>query len=262
MKLKLSISNQISKYPLLGALFAQVISLILIKILIQIFHHNLSITWFILTQASLSALITQLIFKLPKWFLYISVLFPIFLMVGFQYSHISNWIYGVLFLFFALTFSHTLRERVPLYLSNKKTHEALKKIVKDKKASTFLDLGSGLGGVVRALAENNVASFGVESAPLLWSVSAMASLLTLKGKIFRQNIWDTKLSQFDVVYAFLSPAIMEKLYQYMKSEMKNGSLFISNSFEVVGIEPDEIWQLSDSRKTKLFFYYIKKSEII
>ena len=251
-------SRLFEKFPFLGALLAQIISLFIIKIFIQTYLLNIQSSRFVFFQAILSCIITQLIFKLPKWFLYISLLFPILVMLGLQFSQISSSVYGVLFLFFALSFSHTLKERVPLYLSNRKTHDALKKFVNQNNATTFLDLGSGLGGVVRAINQKNIASFGVESAPLLWSISALISQITFKGKILRQNIWDTRLLNYDVVYAFLSPAIMDKLYVYINSEMKAGSTFISNSFAVEGIEPDEVWQLNDQRKTKLYFYKIKK----
>ncbi|MDD4973142.1 MAG: hypothetical protein PHY93_02270 [Bacteriovorax sp.] len=232
--------------------------MILIKIGIQTFHYHLPIVAFAFFQAMLSTIITQAIFKLPKWFFIISFLFPIFLILGPQYFQISRGIYGALFLLLALTFSHTLKERVPLYLTNQKTHDALKKIVDDTSAKAFLDLGSGLGGVVRAIAEKKVTSVGVETAPLLWVLSSLASILTFKGNILRQNIWNTKLHEYDVVYAFLSPAIMSKLFYKVKTEMKAGSLFVSNSFEVVGTEPDEIWQLDDVRQTVLYFYRIKK----
>jgi hypothetical protein len=259
MIIKQSFSKLMLRFPLLGALLAQIISLFFIKLFIQIFLLNIQSYRFVVFQAILSSIITQMIFKLPKWFLYISILFPILLVIGLQFSHVSSWVYGLLFAFFALTFSHTLKERVPLYLSNKQTHEALRKFLTQQQASTFIDLGSGLGGVVRAMNQQNITSVGVESAPLLWGVSALLSTLTSKGKILRKNIWDTDLLDFDVVYAFLSPAIMDKLYIYLHSEMKAGSTFISNSFAVHGVEPDEVWQLSDHRKTKLYFYKIKKN---
>jgi hypothetical protein len=258
MKLKLFLTNKFQNHPVIGAFLAQVISLVLIKFLIQIFQHNLNTLHFVFLQALLSVVISQMIFKLPKWFFTISILFPVLFVLAFRFAHIESSVYGILFLFLALTFSHTLKERVPLYLTNKKTHDALKKVIDERQAHSFVDLGSGLGGVVRAMACSSVTSVGVESAPMLWGVSAILSLLFLKGKILRQNIWNTDLRDYDVVYAFLSPAIMDKLFKKIKSEMKNGSVFVSNSFEVKGIPADEIWQLEDARKTQLYFYRIKK----
>lgn len=257
MEIKLLITKGLQRFPLIVALFAQLISLIFIKIGIQLFHYNLSSLSFLILQIFLAVFIGQVLFKLPKWFFIISILFPLFIFMAFSYIHISSGIYGLLFLFFALTFSHTLKERVPLYLTNKKTNEALIKIIEEKKVQSFLDLGSGLGGVVRAIATLKINSIGVESAPLLWGISSLISILTFKGKILRRNIWDTSLSEFELVYAFLSPAIMNKLYLKVKLEMKPGNLFVSNSFEVDGETPDEIWELSDARKTLLYFYKIK-----
>ena len=82
-------------------------------------------------------------------------------------------------------------------------------------------------------------------------------ILTISLNVhLRKNIWDTNLSDYELVYAFLSPAIMSKLYLKVKKEMKPGSLFVSNSFAVEGIEASEIWELSDQRKTMLYFYKI------
>lgn len=256
MKLKLILSKNFERFPLMAALVAQLISLLFIKIGIQIFHYNLSTFAFVFLQATFSVFIGQVIFKLPKWFFLISILFPVLIVLAFNYLRIHSSIYGLLFLFFALTFSHTLKERVPLYLTNKKTHEALRNIIAERKAKSFLDLGSGLGGVVRAVAGSNINSVGVESAPLLWGLSSFTSIILFQGKILRKNIWDTNLSDYEIVYAFLSPAIMSKLFLKIKNEMLPGSLFVSNSFAIEGVEASEIWELSDQRKTRLYFYKI------
>ncbi|MGZ3790590.1 MAG: hypothetical protein ACXVLQ_18930 [Bacteriovorax sp.] len=145
---------------------------------------------------------------------------------------------------------------MPLYLSNNITHANLLKIVRQRRAKKVLDLGSGLGGVVRALSEVEVESVGVGSAPLLFLSSWLMSKMSKRGTILRQNIWQTNLEGYDMVYAFLSPAIMGKLYQKVQKEMKPGSVFISNGFPVQGIEASRVMILEDERKTKLYFYEI------
>ncbi|MBC7430072.1 MAG: hypothetical protein H7336_15765 [Bacteriovorax sp.] len=217
---------------------------------------NTAITlWsFVFCQGLLSALLCQFVFKLPKWFIVISLLLPLFFSAAWTYLHISAGIYGIIFIILALTFSHTLKERVPLYLSNNTTHDSLKKIIAEQKAKKVLDLGSGLGGVVRALAAENVISHGVESAPMLWLVSSAQSLITRSGFIYRKNIWQTNLNDYDVIYAFLSPAIMEKLFLKVEEEMKPGSVFISNSFAVPSVKASEVRILDDGRKTQLYIY--------
>ena len=252
----ISIKNFFIRFPFAGAMIAQLTGLFFIKILIESTHWQASSLSLLLLQIIFATLISQFVFKLPKWFFAISILFPIFIYISFHYFSLSQSFYGILFFFFALTFSHTLKERVPLYLTNNQTHLALKAILENEKAKTFLDLGSGLGGVVRAMSSDQIKSEGVESAPLLWIVSSLLSVITFKGKIWRKNIWKTNLSQFDVVYAFLSPAIMTKLYQKVKGEMPKGSLFITNSFVVEDFKPSKIIELNDERKTKLYLYFL------
>ena len=79
---------------------------------------------------------------------------------------------------------------------------------------------------------------------------------TRGGQTFALDMWKADLSKYDVVYAFLSPELMPQLWEKVSQEMSTGSVFISNSFAVPDIEPTEVWELSDSRKTQLFIYAI------
>ena len=68
------------------------------------------------------------------------------------------------------------------------------------------------------------------------------------------NFWNLDLAPFDVVYGFLSPAPMTRLYDKAKAEMKPGSLFISNSFTVPSRAADQIVELDDRRRTRLHIW--------
>ena len=59
---------------------------------------------------------------------------------------------------------------------------------------------------------------------------------------------------FDVVYCFLSPAPMARLFAKAAAEMKPGSLFVSNSFAVPGQSPGRIVEVDDRRRTKLLIW--------
>jgi hypothetical protein len=54
-----------------------------------------------------------------------------------------------------------------------------------------------------------------------------------------------------VIYAYLSPAPMERLWEKARAEMKPGSLFISNSFAVPGVSFDEVVELNDLSHSRL-----------
>jgi hypothetical protein len=165
----------------------------------------------------------------------------------------------LLFAVLWLLFSNALKERVPLYLTNQTTRQALKKMAKSLHGTQgkvrFLDLGCGLGGnVVFMSQQRGVAhSTGVETAPIPYLFSKFASWIR-GGEILAQDIWKTDLSHYTLVYAFLSPEPMPKLWQKVADEMQKGSVFISNSFAVPDKEADEIWQLSDARQTILYVY--------
>ena len=47
---------------------------------------------------------------------------------------------------------------------------------------------------------------------------------------------------------------MARLYAKAREEMKPGSLFISNSFAVPDVDPDEIVEVDDSRRTRLLVF--------
>lgn len=204
-----------------------------------------------------AAFAVTLLLRLQRWWLWIAVLFPLALQIGLSLDNLPAWPFGVAFVALALVFSNTARERVPLYLTNRATAEALAALMTEKKASRITDLGSGLGGVVRALDGDGRFARGVETAPLSWLVSWVLSKLSGRGSILRQDLWSTDLSQDDVVYAFLSPEPMPALWEKVRREMKAGSHLVSNSFAVPGVEPDEVWELSDRRRTHLFIYKIK-----
>lgn len=160
----------------------------------------------------------------------------------------------------------------------------------------FLDVGSGLGGNVFYMANlpKVVQSTGVETAPIPLFIALFKQWLnqwrnngriakftsrskaaplsdngrqndlpqsqsnkpSLKSRILGQDLWKHSLIEYDLVYAFLSPEPMPKLWQKVLMEMPENGLFVSNSFPVPGVEPSDIWQLNDSRQTILYLYKV------
>ena len=84
------------------------------------------------------------------------------------------------FLILWLIYRSNTRERVPLYLSNKAAWRALGVLLSERVNPRFLDLGSGLGGMLHYLARcQPKGEFqGVESAPLPYLISRLRLLGT------------------------------------------------------------------------------------
>ncbi|MCM2475645.1 hypothetical protein HGO38_19405 [Rhizobium sp. CG5] len=247
----------IRSYPIIGAMMAQVIAA-LVAILLNaalggVIDARLFFWGSLMVQGGVAAAITRAL-GLATWWVWIGLFFPLAVYLALASGDLPAWPFGVAFLVLSLLFSNTARERVPLYLSNRLTSKALLSLMQERGATRFMDLGSGLGGVVRAIDGDGRIAVGVETAPLAFLVSVILSKIRGRGRIFRQDIWSTDISKQDVVYTFLSPEPMARVYQKAKREMKPGSILVSNSFAVPGLAADEVWDLSDRRKTQLFIY--------
>ena len=247
-------------YPIIGAVVAQIAAVVLMVAVRQglggVVDPVLLAWGGLVVQCLTAAFVTRLI-GLPIWWVWIALVFPVALSLALNAGDLPAWPFAVAFVVLYLFFSNTARERVPLYLSNKQTAEALLSLMRQRGGRRFIDLGSGLGGVVRALDGEGRVARGVESAPMVWLVSVLLSKIERRGQILRQDIWAADVSSEDLVYVFLSTEPMPALYQKARREMKAGSLLVSNSFPVPGVPADEVWELPDRRKTKLYLYEMK-----
>ena len=161
-------------------------------------------------------------------------------------------------IFLLLIFRGALSGQVPLYLSNKQTVAALAEVLAERGPSRFLDLGAGLGSTTVPLADALPDSHftGYENAPLTWLVGRFFSLGRPNIRWRWDDLWMANLGDYDVVYAFLSPAPMPRLWEKVKAEMQPGSLFISNSFPVPGMTPTHIIEVDCTPPRPLYCYQL------
>ncbi|MDA8093751.1 MAG: hypothetical protein M0T84_07525 [Betaproteobacteria bacterium] len=180
--------------------------------------------------------------RLPFWWWVISLLFPPLVAAAAAWHVRSAW-FGGLFLVSLLLYWSAWRGQIPLFLSSRRVCRLLKAQLPKDQALAFADLGSGLGGVLLGMARlvPDGAYTGVENAPLLYAASRLR--LALQGarscRVLRQSFWAHRLTDYDVVYAYLSPVPMKALWEKACAEMRPGTLFVSNSFAV----PDAEWSL-------------------
>lgn len=205
----------------------------------------------VLAAVGASAGLVAWLWKLPVWWRLINLFFVPFIWLALQAEIDTGW-YLAGFALLAITSLGAVRTRVPLYLSSSQAADVLAD--KLPANATFMDLGCGLGGPLARLAQlrPDVHLLGVETAPLNWLIARLR--LRGRAQIHLGSLWDTKLSECDVVYAYLSPAPMARLWQKVRAEMKPGGLFISNTFPVPGVHPGESIELHDFSHARLLIW--------
>lgn len=201
-----------------------------------------------LIAAGLAAL-----FRAEKWWLAIHILFSPLLFLTLSLNLSPHWFLAG-FAFLSVTYWPTFRTRVPLYLSNATTTQALLALLPEL-PQQFVDLGCGTGGLLQrlALARPDCHFIGIESAPLPWLIAHIRCATLPNCTILRGDLWHLKLNQADWVYCFLSPVPMPAMEQKARQEMQQGAHLISNSFPLP-TSPQQVLELEDSRHTQLFIY--------
>lgn len=190
----------------------------------------------------------------PFWWLPIHVGFMPLMVLASGLDLNSGW-YLAAFLFLLLVFWRTDRSRVPLYLSNKQTAAAVAALLPPRPCQV-IDLGCGDGALLNGLARlrPDCQFLGIEHAPLPWLWARLATLGRANCQIQYGDFWRQRLGEFDLVYAFLSPVPMPRLWSKAKAEMTHGALLVSNSFAIPEIAPDRVVAVPDGRATRLFCY--------
>ncbi len=204
-----------------------------------------------------STLVGARIFKLSWWWFAINLSFPMAIAAAMSLA-IDPWVYFICFLILLAVFWNAGSTRVPLYLTNHDTWRILTDLLPSNTPVRFIDLGSGLGGTLHALAScrPDCQFAGVETAPVPYAISRLRqSIWGLPNtQINYGSIWKADLAKFDIVYCFLSTAPMGALFDKARTEMRAGTLFISNSFAVPDQEPDQIITVDDARSTRLLIW--------
>ena len=97
-----------------------------------------------------------------------------------------------------------------------------------------VDLGSGDGRIIIALALKGFEAHGYEINPfLVWWSRYKIRKAGLKGKAFvhKKSYWDEDFSEYDVIVVFGILNMMERLEKKMQKELNTGAVVVSSLFE-------------------------------
>ncbi|MBZ0091906.1 MAG: class I SAM-dependent methyltransferase, partial [Sulfuricellaceae bacterium] len=139
---------------------------------------------------------------MSSWWLPINLIFPLIVVLALPLG-IPPLVYLIVFFLLMAIYRGVVLDRVPLYLSSKKARYAVLENLPEQAGSRFIDLGSGLGGLLMFLAERQPQGIfsGVESALLpYWFSRIRLFPLRQNCHVLWNNMWAIKLSEYDVIY--------------------------------------------------------------
>ena len=148
------------------------------------------------------------------------------------------------------------RNRVPLFLSSRRAAAVVANLLPRHRGFRLLDLGCGTGSfltdVARVRPDGRYA--GIEMAPLPYLMGGLRAYGRRNMRVMWGDFWQRDLSGYDGVYAYLSPAPMERLWRKARAEMRPGSLFISNDFCVPGVAPTQTIRVGDRMHSTIYVW--------
>lgn len=235
--------QQILRAPALRAILLQLVAFPLMLLCVYGLARaglTMSLTGVALVQGLLAAVLTCFT-RLARWWCLIGLLFapallaarqlewpPVFFLLGFVFLLSLYW--------------STFRTQVPFYPSGPRVWRAVEQLVAQHPGVRLIDIGSGLGDLVLALARQRPDGrfCGIELAPLPWLASRLRARLSgSRARFMRGDYMALDLCEYDVVFAYLSPAAMPALWRQAQAQMLPGSMLVSYEFKIEGKPPDK-----------------------
>lgn len=229
--------------PLFRAAAIQLVSLLLVEIYVNAFadpqNEQVKTVLAALGQGAIAAALSRL-FQLARWWLVIQAVFPIALVATLSLQLHPN-IFLAAFIVLVALYWNIFRTQVPFYPSGKAAARAVANLLPTDRSISFIDIGSGMGGLVLHLASLRQGDrfMGVEIAPLPWLVSVLCRWKRRSNARFLRSDYEClDFGAYEVVFAYLSPAAMPAVWIKARNEMRAGTLFLSYEFAVPGVAPD------------------------
>ena len=199
---------------------------------------HFSIVDLVIMQSLFAATFSCLL-NMAVWWRWIHLCFPIVVLAMYRWQ-LPNEFYLAGFIITLSLFWTTFRSQVPFFPSRPAVWKQVAKLMPKDKPVRLIDIGSGLGDMPMYIAKVRQDSRieGVEIAPLPWLISVVRSKFSRSKATFKLGDYRAiDFAKYDVIFAYLSPAAMQALWDKASSEMKPGSLLISLEFEIQSASP-------------------------
>ena len=197
---------------------------------------------------------------LAVWWRAIQLLFPAALLAALALQ-LPPWLFLAAFLILLGLYWSTFRTQVPYYPSRPAVWDAVRQVLPPPAAGKRLrviDIGSGLGGLVLYLARQrpDADCCGIELAPLPWLASRLrAALAGSRARFTLGDYEQLDFAQYELVFAYLSPAAMDGLWRKAAAEMQPGAMLISYEFAIHARAPDQTIHATEGGAALYIWYF-------
>jgi SAM-dependent methyltransferase len=237
--------------PALQAALIQLMSFVLVLAISALATSLAGIQFTVVHAAMLQSILAAALTwrRMARWWPAIQFIFPLAVIVALA-AQLPPIIYLGAFLIFVALFWSTFRTQVPYFPSTSAVWSAVESLVPVNQSISLVDIGSGFGGMALRLARSrpDATIHGIELAPLPWCVSSLrARLARSRARFLYGDYHHLDFADFDLVFAYLSPAAMPDLWRKARAEMSPGALLLSNEFSIPGIKPQFSVECDDGR---------------
>jgi hypothetical protein len=231
--------------PATLAVLVQCMAFVSILVILQVLRFGfnvdlqLSIVDIVMMQALLAATFAYCL-NMAVWWRWIHLCFPITILAMYRWQ-LPNEFYLAGFVITLSLFWTTFRSQVPFFPSRPTVWKQVAKLMPIDKPLRLIDIGSGLGDMPMYIAKVRPECHveGIEIAPLPWLLSFIRSKIRYSSAVFKLGDYRAlDFADYDIIFAYLSPAAMLALWEKANQEMKSGSLLISLEFEIPGANPN------------------------
>ena len=176
---------------------------------------------------------------LPAWWRGVLLVAPLVVWGGFQIH--PGWFLAAAVVLFLVQFN-AIRHQVPLYRSGRPVIEALAGEIESRRVRSFVDLGCGDAHIIAALANRHpdCRFTGFETAPMLYLLARWRCRYLENCSIRFADFWSVSWKEYDMVFAFLSPQPMLRLWRKCQRELSPEASMYSLAFEVPGVDPSAV----------------------
>ncbi len=147
-------------------------------------------------------------------------------------------------------------------VSSKKARDTMLSCVDLPINEPIIDIGSGWGTLVVAVAKKHPTQrvIGYELSWLPWCFSLLRKkcLGLTNLTLYRANAFDADINSAGVLFCYLFPEAMEKLYHKLVMECSHQIIVVSNNFALPHIQAHSTVTLNDFYRTPVYTYYYEK----